>query len=82
MKAYKGKSPSERGQAMVLIALVIIGLIAITGLAVDGGMAYANRRQAQNAADAAVLAASLAKLRGDNYIYAAEPTSPGKRIRR
>ncbi len=72
MKASKGKSPSERGQAMVLIALVIIGLIAITGLAVDGGMAYANRRQAQNAADAAVLAASLAKLRGDNYIYAAE----------
>ena len=36
---------------MILIALVIIGLIAITGLAVDGGMAYANRRQAQNAAD-------------------------------
>ncbi len=71
MRISNRNSPSERGQAMVLIALVIVGLIAITGLVVDGGMAYANRRQAQNAADSAVLAASLAKLRGDNYQYAA-----------
>jgi len=65
------KSPSERGQAMVLIVLSILGLIAITGLAVDGGMAYADRRQAQNAADAAVLAAALASIRGENYQSAA-----------
>jgi hypothetical protein len=34
-------------------------------------MAYADRRQAQNAADSAVLAASLARVRGDNYQSAA-----------
>jgi hypothetical protein len=62
---------SERGQAIVLIAIALVGLIAITGLVVDGGMAYADRRQAQNAADSAVLAASLARARGENYQYAA-----------
>lgn len=62
---------SERGQAIVLIAIALVGLIAITGLVVDGGMAYADRRQAQNAADAAVLAASLARARGENYQYSA-----------
>ena len=45
--------PSERGQAIVLIAAAIVALIAITGLAVDGGLAFADRRQAQNAADSA-----------------------------
>ena len=59
--------PSERGQAMILIVLAIVGLVGITALAVDGGMYYADRRRAQNAADSAVLAASLARLRGQNY---------------
>jgi len=62
---------SERGQAMVLIVFSILGLIGITALAVDGGSTYADRRQAQNAADSAVLAASLARIRGGNYQAAA-----------
>lgn len=64
-------SRSERGQAIVLIVFLVIGLFAITGLAVDGGMAYADRRQAQNAADSAALSAALARVRGDNYRAAA-----------
>ena len=52
----------ERGQAMILIVLSIIALIAVTGLAVDGGIVYASRRQAQNAADAAALAGALARI--------------------
>lgn len=72
MSKYHTRSPrSERGQAIVLIALALVGLIAITGLVVDGGLAYADRRQAQNAADSAVLAASLARIRGNNYLSAA-----------
>jgi hypothetical protein len=62
---------SERGQALVLIIFVIVGLIGITALAVDGGLAYADRRQAQTAADSAALAASLSKIRGGNYVSAA-----------
>ena len=58
------KSPSERGQALILIALALIGMLALTALAVDGGNAYSERRRAQNAADAAALDAALAKVRG------------------
>ncbi len=47
---------SEKGHAIILIVFAIIGLIAMTGLTVDGGMAYADRRQAQNAVDAAASA--------------------------
>jgi hypothetical protein len=46
----------ERGQSLVLIALVIFALIALLALVLDGGMAYAQRRAAQNAADAGALA--------------------------
>lgn len=52
-------SKSESGQAIVLIALSIVGVIALIALAIDGGNAYADRRQAQNAADAAALAAAM-----------------------
>jgi hypothetical protein len=54
---------TERGQALVLIVFAIVGLIGITGLAIDGGNAYSDRRHAQNAADTAVMAASLSKVR-------------------
>lgn len=60
----KNKRNSERGQALLLIVLGIMGLIGLTGLAVDGSLAYTDRRQAQNAADSAALSAALAYIRG------------------
>jgi Flp pilus assembly protein TadG len=60
------KSKTEQGQAIVLIALAIIGLVGFTALSVDGGLVFSDRRHAQNAADTAAMAASLAKLRGDD----------------
>ncbi len=56
---------TERGQALILIAFAAIALFAITGLAIDGSKKLSDRRHAQNAADAAVLAGALANLRGD-----------------
>lgn len=47
---------SDRGQTIILFALGVIVLLGFTALAVDGGMLYADRRHAQNAADAASLA--------------------------
>jgi len=58
---------NEHGQAIILIALAIVGLVGFTALAVDGGYAFADNRQAQNAADTAVLSAALAKVRGHSY---------------
>lgn len=54
----------ERGQALILIVFAIVGLIGLTGLAIDGGNAYSDRRHAQNAADTAALAAALSKTHG------------------
>src|SRR6188472_2365017 len=47
---------SPRGQMIVIVALGLTALVAMAGLVIDGGMAWSNRRQVQNAADAAALA--------------------------
>jgi hypothetical protein len=44
---------SEAGQAVLVLTLAIVGLLAAVGLALDGGTVYLERRRAQNAADAA-----------------------------
>src|SRR3989304_5807633 len=61
----------ERGQALILIALAAVGLFAFAALAIDGSRVFSDRRHAQNAADTAVLAAALAKVRGEDYVAAA-----------
>ncbi len=50
--------PSERGQAIIFIAIAFIVLLGFAGLAIDAGTVYSDRRQAQNVADAAALAAA------------------------
>ncbi len=52
---------SERGQAMVLIVLGVVVMLGFSALAIDGGMLYAERRHAQNAADTSSLAGALQK---------------------
>lgn len=47
---------SQRGQAIALFALALTAIVLATGLVVDGGYAFAQRRQAQNAADFAAMA--------------------------
>ncbi len=53
-----GLRGAARGQAIVLIALLMIVMLGFTGLAVDGGALFFLQRNARNAADAAVLAAA------------------------
>ena len=62
----------ERGQALILIALAMVGLVAIVGLAIDGSAVFADQRHAQNAADTAAMAAAYAKV---NTLKAAESNS-------
>jgi hypothetical protein len=52
----KRRDLSERGQSLVLVALLFLAFVAILALVLDGGNAYAARRTAQNAADAGALA--------------------------
>ncbi len=53
----------NRGQVLIIFVFAIVGLIGITGLAIDGGNIYQKRREAQNAADTAALAGGLYKVR-------------------
>jgi type II secretory pathway pseudopilin PulG len=63
MKKHKLKL-SQRGQVLVLVAVALIGMLAILALVLDGGNTYAKRRQAQNAADAGALAGATTLCRG------------------
>jgi hypothetical protein len=74
----KHKTFSERGQALILIVFGIIGLLGMTALAVDGGMAYTDRRHAQNAADTAALAAAVSYVNGDTNWQSAADTNANK----
>lgn len=62
---------SEKGQALIMIALAGVILFSFAALAIDGSMVFSDRRHAQNAADTAVLAAALAKVRGQSFSTAA-----------
>jgi Flp pilus assembly protein TadG len=50
------KQRSEKGQTLVLVVLGFLAFVAILALVLDGGNAYAAKRQAQNAADSGALA--------------------------
>lgn len=49
----------EGGQTLVLFALASMGLIAFLALAVDGGLAYSEKREAQNGSDSGALAGAF-----------------------
>jgi hypothetical protein len=61
----------ERGQALIVIALALVGLMGMAGLVIDGGNAFQDRQRAQNAADAAALASAYARLKGGSMVDAA-----------
>ena len=61
----------EKGQVLVLLVLGLTALLGFIGLAVDGGHALADRRQAQNTVDAAALSAAIARTYNQNYRDAA-----------
>ena len=64
-----GTTRHQRGQGFVLLSLFLVVLLGLVALGVDGGSLYLNRRQVQNAADAAALAGAFTMARGD-------PSSP------
>ena len=58
MKLYRSTQTSESGQAIILIAFIFIGLVAVVGITVDLGRYLAAQTQFRRAADAAALAGS------------------------
>ncbi len=56
MKTNRNASQLEKGQAIVLVALMIVALTGMLALSIDVGNGYAQRRLLQTAADAAAMA--------------------------
>src|SRR4051794_1172646 len=48
----------QRGQVLILVAIALPVFLAFTMLVIDGSLGYVKKRQTQNAADAAALAAA------------------------
>jgi Flp pilus assembly protein TadG len=66
MPGVPTRGRAERGQIVVLFALALVAIVAMVGLVLDGGSAFAQRRASQNAADLAALAgANTYLLTGD-----------------
>lgn len=61
------KSNNEQGQILVILVLGFVALMGFTALSIDGGMVLSARRRAQNAADAAAMAAAWAKSQNQNW---------------
>lgn len=59
---------TERGQALVIIALSAMVLFGFVALAIDGSAKFSDRRHAQNAADTAALAGALALVNDETTI--------------
>ncbi len=57
---------TERGQALVVIAIAAVALFAFAALAIDGSIVFSDRRHSQNASDTAVLAGALAKVQQES----------------
>jgi hypothetical protein len=72
----KSFSTTQRGQALILIALAAIGFFGITGLAIDGSAKFSDRRHAQNAADTAALAGALTLARDPTAMASISPPVP------
>jgi hypothetical protein len=65
-----GRPPSQKGQAIVLIALMMAVLVGFVALAVDSARAFDGRRVLQDSTDAAALAAAESYQTGVNWTAA------------
>jgi hypothetical protein len=61
----RGDAAAPRGQVLVIVALGLVVLLALAGIAIDVGRLMAERRHIQNAADAGALAACHSLIQGD-----------------
>ncbi len=70
-----GERTDERGQVLVLFAILITILLAFAAFTIDIGRQVAERRHVQTAADAGALAACRALIAGDTDAAAAQAAS-------
>jgi Putative Flp pilus-assembly TadE/G-like len=62
----------QRGQMLAIFAIALVAVIAMVGLIIDGGDTFLQRRDQQNVADAAAMAAGYASVNGEDPTDAAQ----------
>ncbi len=70
-KRKRVKRRDESGQSLIMFALALVILLGMAAMTIDVGLAYVARRDMQNAADAAALAAADVILEGQSSVLAA-----------
>ena len=70
LPAYERGLSNEQGFSIVFVALMMVVMLSIAAFAIDLSQAYASRRQMQNAADDASLAATRALDKARRSLYA------------
>jgi Tfp pilus assembly protein PilX len=78
--ARADRARASRGQMLVISAVAMVVLTGMLGLALDGGRGFWERRQAQNAADHAALAAAWASCHGQDPQVAARTAATDNRF--
>ena len=63
---------SEHGQMLTLFALALVAIIGMVGLIIDGSDTFLQRRDQQNVADAAAMAAGYASVNGQSATTTAQ----------
>lgn len=69
LRAFCGPR-GEGGQAVVLVAISMLGMLFAVGLAIDAGQLFSGRRSAQEAADAAAFAGAVTLYQGGTTVQA------------
>lgn len=64
MRSFWRGPDGERGQAVVLVAVTMLGMLMSVGLAIDAGQLFVARRTAQEAADAGAYAGAVVIYQG------------------
>ena len=59
-KVHPRRARDDAGVSLLIVAISLVALVLVAALAVDGGQAYANRRQMQNGSDAGAMAGTRA----------------------
>ena len=60
MRRFASDERRDRGQILVVFAIALTAIVAMTGLVLDGGAAFVQRRDMQNVADNSALSAAYA----------------------
>ncbi len=71
MRRLPGKKRGRSGQILPVAAILMSGMVALTGLVLDGGMIYQVKRRMQTAADAAAMGGAQELLRGNTSLVVA-----------